>query len=303
MQGFARVAIDSRVSALDRPFDYAIPERMLGRVGAGSVVRVVLHGRNVRGFVTELLGEPAVAKPRAISSLVSPEPIFDEAMIKLASWIGRRYLVPLGIVLHDAVPGRFSAPDVSDAPTRRRPAARPAWLKDDPSKAIGTPKEFCAFPPTLADEPELISYLASTAAASGLRTLVICPRVQIVERVAEAIEGSVVLHGEDRPAQRAAAWAAARDGMADVVVGGRSALLVPLPDLGLVIVASAHDPSLKSERSPRVHALVVARQRARLAGATFVASSPAPPVEIAAADDISWITSKRSSVRPEVARP
>jgi primosomal protein N' (replication factor Y) len=303
VQGFARVAIDSRVSALDRPFDYAIPERMLERLQVGSVVRVVLHGRNVRAFVTELLDEPAVAKARPISSLVSPEPVFDEATIRLAAWVGRRYLVPLGLVLHDAVPGRFSASDSGESYARVQTTARPPWLKDDPSRHLGEAREFCAFPPTLRDEPELIAYLVGRAVTNSHRALVICPRVDVVERVADAIPGSVVLHGEDRPAERAASWAAARDGRVDVVVGGRSALLAPVPDLGLVIVTSAHDQSLKSERAPRVHGVVVARQRARLAGATFIASSPAPPVEVAAADGITWITSKRSAVRPEITRP
>src|SRR5687768_15864412 len=107
VQRYCRVAIDSPVRALDRPFDYEIPERMLGRVGVGSVVRVNLHGRNVRAFVVEVLDEPDVADPRVLSSLVSPEPLFSAETIALAAWTARRYVVPLGAVLHDAVPGRF----------------------------------------------------------------------------------------------------------------------------------------------------------------------------------------------------
>ena len=75
-----------------------------------------------------------------------------------------------------------------------------------------------------------------------------------------------------------------------------------MPDLRLIVVASAHDRSLKSERAPRLHALVVARQRARLAEAAFVATSPAPPVDLAA-DDGLRIETRRGTVRPEIARP
>src|SRR5688500_6504568 len=93
---FCRVAIDSPVLALDRPFDYRIPDRMSGRVAVGSVVRVPLHGRRVRGFVTELLEEPAVADPLVLSALVSPEPVFSAAEIALARWTARRYVGALG---------------------------------------------------------------------------------------------------------------------------------------------------------------------------------------------------------------
>jgi primosomal protein N' (replication factor Y) (superfamily II helicase) len=307
VQRYCRVAIDSPVRALERPFDYEIPERMLGRVGVGSVVRVNLHGRNVRAFVIELLDEPAVAKPRPLSSLVGAEPLFTEDTIALAAWTARRYVVPLGVVLHDAVPGRFSAPGEAEAPASpfastdaRAARARPVWLTDDLTDGPG---ETCVVLPSTHEEPELVAYAVARARANGRSALVIAPRVDVVERLAATVGGSVVLHGEDKPGERAAAWAAARDGNADVVVGGRSALFVPMCDLGLVLVASAHDRSLRAERTPRLHALHVARQRARFAGCSFVASSPAPPLDIAAAEGVGSITSKRSPVRPETARP
>ncbi len=303
MQVYCRVAIDSPVGALDRPFDYAIPERMLGLVAVGSVVRVVLHGRNMRAFVTELLDQPAVAEPRPLSSLVSPEPLFSEETIRLAAWTARRYVVPLGLVLHDAVPGRFSAPTATERSSSAAGVAKPGWLVGDLASLIASGRKICVVIPSTAHEPELVAHAISEATAAQMRSLVICPRVDIAERLAGVIDGAAVMHGEDRPADRAAAWAAAREGRVDVVIGGRSALFAPLPKLGLVMVVSAHDRSLKSERAPRVHAMVVARQRARLAGAAFIASSPAPPVEIASGESVVRVEARRSAVRPQTARP
>ncbi len=295
MPTYCRVALDSPVTALDRPFDYEIPDRMAGRVDVGSVVRVVVHGRGMRAFVTELMDEPAVAKTRPLSTLVSPEPLFTQHEIDLARWVAHRYIVPLGLVLHDSVPGRFST--TSDGSLRRKPprTERPDWMKVPQGERV------CLLPPSTAAEIDAIAHLVGESAASGGRSLVICPRTDVAERVAEAIDGATVAHGDDRPADRAEAWAAARDGRTWVVVGARAALFVPLPDLRLVAVLGAHDRSLKSERAPRVHATVVAAERARHAGAMFVVSSPAPPPEFA--HGAAWIGAKRADLRPETVRP
>ncbi len=289
---FCRVALDSPVGALDRAFDYAIPERMLGRVEVGSVVRVVVHGRGMRAFVTDLLDAPAVAKTRPLSQLVSPTPLFTASEIELARWTARRYIVPVGLVLHEAVPGRFSTGDderIYPRPGRTKP---PPWMKPLSTDRV------CLLPPSAEAEIEAVAHLAGSTEG---RTLVICPRTDVAERVAAAIEGAVVAHGEDRPSERAEAWAAARDGRASVIVGSRSSLFVPIPDLSLVVVMGAHDRSLKAERAPRLYATVVAGERARRAGATFVVSSPAPPLEFA--HRAAWIGAKRTDLRPEVVRP
>lgn len=301
MQGFCRVAVDSRVFALDRPFDYAIPERLIGRVAVGSVVRVILHGRNMRGFVTDLLDAPEVERASPLRSLVSEEPLFDASGIELARWTARRYVAPLGLVLHDAVPGRFSAP--ADSKGAASVSGPPASRGGELATTVRDGAHAVVLPAHLDDEPAVVAEVAAAAAALGRRVLVICPRVATAETVASSVAGAVVLHGQDRPAERAAAWAAARDGRAGVVVGGRSALLVPVPDLGAVIVVSCHDRSLKSERTPRVHALHAARQRARAAGAAFIATGPAPPLELAGDRSLRWVSGGRGHVRAEIARP
>src|SRR5581483_2000784 len=142
---------------------------MRGRVRVGSVVRVPLHGRRVRGFVTDLLDEAAVSNPRALSALVSPDPLFAKSEIELARWVADRYVTTLGVVLHDATPGRYSTttPEVANA---RAEPARPAWLK--PGDLDG-PSTVCVV--TARAELDLIP----VAAAGDGQTLVICPRVDV----------------------------------------------------------------------------------------------------------------------------
>ena len=303
MQQFCRVAIDSPVLALDRPFDYVIPKRLEGKVDVGSVVRVVLHGRGMRAFVTDLLDEPAVPNPRPLRSVVAADPLFGRGELDVARRAARRYVVAMGHVLHDAVPGRFSAPRTGLKPSTQPNRSGGDRLRVAIAEVVGRRGHACVFPATVRLEAELAECIAGESAAVGGRTLIICPRVEQAEAVAARIRGAVVLHGSERPAERAAGWAAARDGAVHVLVGVRSAMFVPLPELRAICVLSAHDRSLKSERSPRLWAPVVAMLRAEQSGAALFASSPAPPLEIAAAEGNEWIEMERGTVRTEIARP
>lgn len=300
---FCTVAIDSPVTALDRPFDYRIPDRMLGRVAPGSVVRVPLHGRRVRAYVVAVHDHPAVERPSVLSALVSHEPLFAATEIATARWTADRYVSTLGSVLHRFVPGRYSAPALPagrGAPPPR--SAGPAWLA--PGRPLGAQARTVVITAAPSEELEVAAHVCGETAARGQTTLVIAARTDLARRV----EADALVHADLRPAARAEGWARARDGGAWVVAGTRAALFAPLPDLGSVVVLGAHDRSLKDERHPRLHGLVVALRRARSAGAAFVACSPSPPLDMAGprARDYHFHERARHArrlVHPEVVSP
>lgn len=71
----------------------------------------------------------------------------------------------------------------------------------------------------------------------------------------------------------------AKNGEIDVIIGPRSALFTPFPNLGLIIMDEEHEGSYKSEGTPKYHARETARELARLAGASLVLGSATPSVE------------------------
>ncbi len=71
----------------------------------------------------------------------------------------------------------------------------------------------------------------------------------------------------------------AMHGDIQVIIGPRSALFTPFPDLGLVIMDEEHETSYKSEQSPKYHAREVAEEVARLSGASLVLGSATPSME------------------------
>lgn len=90
-----------------------------------------------------------------------------------------------------------------------------------------------------------------------------------------------VLHSGLTAAQRHQQWALAAEGMADIVLGARSAVFAPVPDnrLGLIIVDEEHDGSYKQDQVPRYHGRDVAIRRAQLTNCPILLGSATPSLE------------------------
>ncbi len=122
------------------------------------------------------------------------------------------------------------------------------------------------------------------ALAAGKGALLLVPEIGLTPATAAtmvAAFGSEValLHSQLTPDERAEQWHRIRRGEARVVVGTRSAVFAPLPDLGLILVDEEHDGSYKQEETPRYHGRDVAVMRGKLLGCTVVLGSATPSLE------------------------
>lgn len=71
----------------------------------------------------------------------------------------------------------------------------------------------------------------------------------------------------------------AKNGEIDVMIGPRSALFTPFPQLGLIVIDEEHESTYKSEQIPRYHARETAEARAQMEGASLVLGSATPSVD------------------------
>ena len=128
-------------------------------------------------------------------------------------------------------------------------------------------------------------YLRALARAveQGKQGIVLVPEIsltpQTVRRFRARFDRVAVLHSHLTPADRNAQWKAISEGKADVVVGARSALFAPMPNLGLIVVDEEHENSFKQETSPRYHARDVAVMRAKIENIVCVLGSATPSLE------------------------
>ena len=130
-------------------------------------------------------------------------------------------------------------------------------------------------------------YLAALqhAVDQGKRGIVLVPEIALtvptVARFAERFPGRVgVLHSGLSEGERYDEWHAIAGGAYDVVIGSRSAIFAPQPDLGLIVIDEAHEWTYKqAEPAPRYDARTVAERIAELSGAALVFGTATPDAE------------------------
>ncbi len=254
------------VTGLDKQFDYLVPQLLVGTVTVGSMVRVPLHGRRVGGWVIRLgPPDPAIPPERLLPiaawSSHGPSP----TVIELAQWAAHRWAAGrLRPLLATASP-HVRVRSLANARVRHRPrsAAQPVGL----ARLVADGGGVLRVPPT-ADTAGMLESLALDG-----QLLVIHPSIDaarsLADRLRRAGRSVALLPGE---------WASAAAGMADVVVGGRSAVWATMPDLAAIVVLDEHDEALQEERMPTWHARDVAVERARRAEVPCALVSPAPSV-------------------------
>lgn len=191
--------------------------------------------------------------------------------------------------------GAFEAVEVSvDTPfPMPDPAHAPPLLSERQGAAadqfIEAVKEQ-AFAPFLLDgvtgsgKTEVYFEAIAAAIREGRQVLVLLPEIALTEPFLERFEkrfGTVPVnwHSGLRQSERRRAWRAIAAGEAPVVVGARSALFLPYPNLGLIVVDEAHEASFKQEDGVHYHARDVAVMRGLIEKFPVILASATPAIE------------------------
>jgi primosomal protein N' (replication factor Y) len=300
----ARVVVDVPLAHLDRPFDYAVPDKFADLVAPGCRVRVRFHGRLVDGFVWELGDSTDFAGTlQPLSHVPSAEPVLTPQVGRLARAIADRYAGTLSDVLRLAVPPRRAAAEKKPTPTpdalpgppdpagfTRYPAG-PALLgaltDGRPARAV-----FTALPGE--DWPARLAELCRATLSGGRGALVVVPDGKDLDRLAAAAAGLLpehsftVLRADDTPERRYRSFLAASRGAAQVVLGTRAAMFAPVRDLGLVAIWDDGDDLHADEHAPYPHARDVLVQRAWLDNCAAVVAGTTRTAEAALLLESGW---------------
>lgn len=122
----------------------------------------------------------------------------------------------------------------------------------------------------------------------GASAILLVPEISLTSQIAryfheEFGEEIIVLHSGLQASEKAKAWQDILNGKMRIVIGARSAVFAPLPNLRLIILDEEHEGTYKQEENPRYHARDVARKRMELLQGVVLLGSATPSLEAYAA--------------------
>lgn len=278
----ARVVPDVASFSVDDGFWYSTPDHLAGELAIGSIVRVPLSGRRVRGWVVEF----AVERPgnlKDIAGMSGSQPVFGKDLLQGLVWAAHHYVAPVSALLSRATPPnlprespqsvRVTNPSNTESPLDEV-VSRSADGQTNPVTAVVANWHDLAFLDALG--PLL---------ASGLSVLVVAASVAEVESLASRGrqrwgDVAVAVNGEDDAADTRA-WETAQV-PPRLVIGTPKTASWQIGALGLVVVLEESRRAMKDRQTPTLHVRDLLIKRSRLEGFNLIFYGPTPGVELLA---------------------
>ena len=273
-----RAALLKHLQTIGRSGELTRERRFVDPRTQTYVVRVLfpgdtqIKGRKAEALLQFVREQPGV--PRADALLAG----FSNAVIARAIKSGaliEREVVP------DATRVRREPPD---APFPATPDQQAALERIDAWLDAGMYAEALIHGVTGSGKTYVYVEAIKRVVREGGRAIVLVPEISLTPQTARRFEEAfgervAVLHSALSERERFEAWQACMRGEIDVVVGARSAVFAPLPDVRLLVVDEAHETSYKQDTVPRYNAVNVARARMRRANGVLLLGSATPSLE------------------------
>ena len=293
------------------PFDsftYLVPSDMETRVMRGCRVVVPLGKNKIyTGVVLNTHNNtPEGVEVKAIIEVLDDHPVVNEQQFAFWQWIANYYICPLGDVMKAALPGAMKPKDEA--------ALKESTRTRRSGKATATPHYACPCNPlnpaqekafaeietsflsknvtllhgvTSSGKTEIYIHLINNYLAKGKQVLYLLPEIALTTQITERLhhffgDRMGVYHSKFTDTQRLDVYKRqASERPYQLILGARSAVLLPFQKLGLVIVDEEHEQSYKQqEPAPRYHARNAAIMLAQMFGAKTLLGTATPSFEV-----------------------
>ena len=290
----------------DQAFTYSIDEK--SEAASGKRAMVPFGRRDCLGYIiAERESPPENVKDEAVKKIrrvVDGEPVFNQSDVEIARWMAGFYLCGTGQALAAMIPSgkRMVYPTLPDSDENTEMSLS---ISDEQAAALdaitsdvsidkenfpqgglppGGPSMFYLYGITGSGKTEVFLRAAQYMLNLGKSVIYLVPEISLTHQTAQMIGSrfgsqAATLHSGMSPSARFAEWMRIRRGEAPIVVGPRSAVFAPVPNLGLIVIDEEHDGSYKSGSTPRYHARQIALRRCSTEGARLVMGSATPSAE------------------------
>ena len=275
----------------------------------GTRVLVPLMKKEVRGVVlrehTESIDEALAAKIRPITEVLDTAPMVSPEQLALWQWMSAYYMCTLGEVMAAALPGGLDKRLV-DPPKRRRATLKPytgpieSLHSLSPAQQIGIEQIENAWNSgkqivllhgvTSSGKTDMYIHLIQSQLEQGKNILYLVPEIALTTQLTSRLQcifgdKLIVYHSRFTDAEREQRYQQIINHKSQitnnfVVLGPRSSVFLPIPDIGLIIVDEEHEPSYKqAEPAPRYHARAAAIVLAQTHRAKVLLGTATPSLE------------------------
>lgn len=289
-----RIAVDA---PLPEPLTYRAPDELKARLARGVSVLVPLgKSRKVPGVLLEPAETSNAAfKLKDVVAIDETKPVLHDSFLKWLEWLARYYVHPIGQVVEMTFPPlpktdkQRKTHKAPVAPEQIVEASRPT-LTDEQARVIRDIEAAPGFGAHLvhgvtgSGKTEIYMRLLEDVVKRGQQGLVLVPEIsltpQLVERFVNRLGNAVaVIHSHLTPREKTNQWWAMVEGKKQILIGARSALFCPLPNLGMIVVDEEHEASFKQEEQLKYHARDAAVMLAKFSDCPIVLGSATPSLE------------------------
>ena len=230
-------------------------------------------------------------KIKEIIRIIDKEPLFTIQQVNLAKWISSYYLCSEGEALSAMIPSGKRGTEFSFGFEDDSSSYKPHQLSEEQENAANAiiktdDNKFFhyLFGQTGSGKTEVFLTAAEKMLSQGKGVIYLVPEISLTHQVIETVSARfgktvAVLHSGLTASQKLTEWKRILKKEARVVIGARSAVFAPVPDLGLIIIDEEHDSSYKSGNTPRYHGRQVAMKRCLDLKIPLVMGSATPSVE------------------------
>lgn len=281
----ARVLVDTGVFHLDQEFDFLVPEELSEIATPGVSVRVPFNGRKCDGFIVGRANSSAhVGRMQHIDRVNNDTPLLTASILNLSRAVARKYAGNIMDVLRFAIPVATSTvKEVFPNYSKEKPIDKnvlnhyPQTYFDSLQSGEASHVIWTPLPTT---EPfEIIAEICKIRSGS---VLILVPDAKSVERclniLLESGIGKNILtwSSELTKSQRYANYLQILNGNAQIVIGVRGAIFLPIQALTLIIVWDEGNDNFSEIRTPGWHAREVAIERSKQEGCALILGSFSP---------------------------
>ena len=260
----------------------------------GTRVAVKFGRTNKLGIVIEVISKTDI-KTKPINMVLDDLPIFSKTELKIFRWASNYYLHPIGEVISSFLPtnlrqtkNTFEAESIaSNREIIEQNSEFETILNSEQIKAVKFLNELEGFLPTLlhgvtgSGKTEVYIRCIYEQLLNNKSVLVLAPEIALTPQLESRVRNQFgdlvgVYHSKMTPSARYKAWKKFRCGEIKVIIGTRSAVMMPAPKLGLIIVDEEHDASYKQQEGFKFSARDIAIKRAQIIKIPIILGSATP---------------------------